>query len=106
MDVGRSGFLIFLSGRKKKKRDEPVKLPSVKFSMPDVRHEMWKCNRCGSPVFDGELELHSSFHSVQDRLLEKLMMTMESFEELRIAMKSFEGVSSSGDSPTDSGPLS
>lgn len=60
---------------------EPFRIPNVTYSMPDIRHDLWKCNRCGSPVYDGELELHASFHKTQDVLLEKLMLGLEKFEE-------------------------
>ena len=76
-----SGILTRFLNRQEKKK-EPFRLPNVTFAMPDVRHEMWKCNRCGSPVFDGELELHSSFHKTQDTLLEKLMMYTERYEQV------------------------
>jgi DNA-directed RNA polymerase subunit RPC12/RpoP len=82
MGVGTRSFVCFLCSKKvpvKEAKPESFRMQNVTFSIPDVRHEMWKCNRCGSPVFDGELELHSSFHSIQDRLLERLMMALEKF---------------------------
>lgn len=71
-----------------KKEPPPREVLATHIPFPKYRNYIeiqgfgyWQCNRCGGLIADSEVELHHSFHTTQDRLLEKLLLALEKVDE-------------------------
>lgn len=73
---------LFGTRQQQESKKEAVKIPMPSYRMPVEigTRSFWTCNRCGAMIEEAELELHGSFHGIQDRLLENLMIVLEKIE--------------------------